>query len=60
VTASRAVMEEAIRVAIDDAGERISELCTALLRGEAAPAALSAQLETLRGLLGLLLETEGE
>jgi hypothetical protein len=54
LTAGRAALREATLVAIDDAGERLSGLCTALLRGEASPPEVSAQLEELRGLLELL------
>jgi hypothetical protein len=54
LTGSRAVLHEATLVAIDDAGERLSGLCTSLLRGEASPDDVSAQLEALRDLLDLL------
>jgi hypothetical protein len=54
LTGSRAVLHEATVVAVDDAGERLSGLCTALLRGEASPAEVREQLEALRGLLDLL------
>jgi hypothetical protein len=60
VTAGRAVMGEAIRVAIDDAGERLSELCTSLLRGEGSLTELRSQFEALGGLLELLREAQGE
>jgi hypothetical protein len=54
VTGGRAVLHQATLVAIDDAGERLSGLCTALLRGEASAADVRDQLEALRGLLDLL------
>jgi hypothetical protein len=60
VTADRAVMDEAIRVAIDDAGERISVLCTSLLRGEGSLPEVRSQLEALASLLELLRETGGD
>ena len=54
VTSERAVLREATLVAIDDAGERLSRLCTSLLRGDATTAEVRAELESLRGLLDLL------
>jgi hypothetical protein len=54
VTSERTVLREATLVAIDDAGERLSRLCTSLLRGEATTAEVRAELEALRGLLDLL------
>jgi hypothetical protein len=54
VTGGRAVLRQATLVAIDDAGERLSGLCTSLLRGEASAAEVRAELEALRGLLDLL------
>jgi hypothetical protein len=47
-------------VAIDDAGERLSGLCTALLQGEATIADVTAQLESVRGLLDLLRAADGD
>jgi hypothetical protein len=52
------VLREAILAATDDAGERLSSLCTALVRGEASAADLRAQLQALEGLLELLRQTE--
>jgi hypothetical protein len=60
VTAERAVLREATMVAIDDAGERLSGLCTALLRGEAAPAEVSGQVDAVGGLLELLHAAGGD
>jgi hypothetical protein len=54
VTSERAVLREATLVAIDDAGERLSRLCTSLLRGEATAEDVRAELDALRGLLDLL------
>jgi hypothetical protein len=54
VTSERAVLHEATLVAIDEAGERLSRMCTSLLRGEATTAEVRAELESLRGLLDLL------
>jgi hypothetical protein len=54
VTATPAVLREATLVAIDEAGERLSRLCTALLRGEGSPAKAIAQANAVRGLLDLL------
>jgi len=58
VTASAGVLREATMVAIDDAGERLSGLCTALLRSEATIADVNAQVESVRGLLKLLDEAD--
>ena len=60
LTAAREVLQEAITVAMDDAGERLSTLCTALLRGHGSIAEVSSQLEALRGLVELLREVTGE
>jgi hypothetical protein len=54
VTGASEVLREATLVAIDEAGERLSRLCTALLRGQGSPAEAIAQSATLRGLLDLL------
>ena len=54
VTTERAVLREATLVAIDDAGERLSRLCTSLLRQETTAADVRAELDALRGLLDLL------
>jgi hypothetical protein len=43
-------------VAIDEAGERLSRLCTALLRGEGSRAEAIAQATAVRSLLDLLGE----
>jgi hypothetical protein len=59
VTAERSVLREAVLVAIDETGDRLSEHCTALLRGEGSTAAVGAGLERLRGLMELLGEAEG-
>lgn len=56
VTAASGVLREATKVAIDDAGERLSGLCTAMLHGEASPAEVSGQVDAVRGLLELLRE----
>jgi hypothetical protein len=54
LTSERTVLREATLVAIDDAGERLSRLCTSLLRGEASSADVRAELDALGGLLDLL------
>jgi hypothetical protein len=56
LSGTRAVLREATLVAIDDAAERLSRLCTALLRGEGSPAEAIAQAASVRGLLDLLDE----
>jgi ribose 1,5-bisphosphokinase PhnN len=50
----RAALHELLAVAIDEAGERLGQRCTALLRGEASAADVRARLTTLTGLLDLL------
>jgi hypothetical protein len=56
VTGTPAVLREATLVAIDEAGERLSRLCTALLRGEGSRAEAIAQATAVRSLLDLLGE----
>jgi hypothetical protein len=56
VTGASAVLREATLVAIDEAGERLSRLCTALLRGEGSRAEAIAQATAVRALLDLLGE----
>ena len=56
VTGSPAVLREATLVAIDEAAEGLSRLCTALLRGEGSRADAIAQATAVRGLLDLLWE----
>ena len=56
VTAARAVLSEATKVAIDDASERLSGRCTAMLRGEASLPEVSGDVEVVSGLLELLRE----
>jgi hypothetical protein len=56
VTGTPAVLREASLVAIDEAAEGLSRLCTALLRGEGSRADAIAQATTVRGLLELLGE----
>jgi hypothetical protein len=56
LTGASAVLREATLVAIDEAGERLSLLCTALLRGHAADADAIAQADAVRSLLELLGE----
>jgi hypothetical protein len=56
VTGTPAVLREATLVAIDEAAERLSRVCTALLRGEGTRAEAIAQATAVRGLLGLLGE----
>ena len=56
VTGIPAVIREATLVAIEEAAERLSRLCTALLRGEGSRADAIAQATAVRGLLGLLGE----
>ena len=54
VTGAAELLREATLVAIDEAGERLSRLCTALLRGEASRADAIAQATAVRRLLDLL------
>ena len=54
VTGAASVLREATLVAIDEAAERLSRLCTALLRGEGSRADAIAQATAVRGLLDLL------
>lgn len=54
LSADGPLLREATLVAIDEAGDRLSTQCTALLRGEGSAAPVAAELETLRGLLDLL------
>jgi hypothetical protein len=54
LTAARAALRQAILVAVDEAGERLGGLCTALLRGEAPAADVRAQHEALGALLELV------
>jgi hypothetical protein len=54
VTGAAAVLREATLVAIDEAAERLSRLCTELLRGEGSRAEAIAQATAVRGLLDLL------
>jgi hypothetical protein len=56
VTAPRPLLREATLVAIDEAGERLSRLCTSLLRGQGSRAEALAHVEFVRGLLELLGE----
>ena len=56
VTGIPAVIREATLVAIEEAAERLSRLCTALLRGEGSRADAIAQATAVRGLLELLGE----
>ncbi len=59
VTATRALLREAVAAAIDEAGNQLSAQCTALLRGDGSAAAVDAGIEGLRALLKLLRETDG-
>jgi hypothetical protein len=54
LTAPRELLAELLAVAIDEAGEALSERCTALLRGSASVAEVRARFATLGGLLDLL------
>jgi hypothetical protein len=56
VTGPSEVLREATLVAIDEAGEHLSRLCTALLRGEGSRAEAIAQAVAVLGLLDLLGE----
>jgi hypothetical protein len=56
LTGSAAVLREATLVAVDEAGERLSRACTALLRGEGSRADAIALADAVRDLLGLLGE----
>jgi hypothetical protein len=58
VTAERAVLRQAVLAAIDQAGDQLSERCTALLRGEGSTGAIGTQIERLQGLMELLREAE--
>jgi hypothetical protein len=54
VTGASIVLREATLVAIDEAGERLSRLCTALLRGEGSRPEAIAQAKAVCGLLDLM------
>jgi hypothetical protein len=56
VTGTPTELREAALVAIDEAAERLSRLCTALLRGEGSGAEAIAQATAVRDLLDLLGE----
>jgi hypothetical protein len=56
VTGASALLREATLVAIDEAGERLSRVCTALLRGEGSRAEAIAHVDAVRDLLQLLRE----
>jgi hypothetical protein len=56
LTGARAVLREATLVAIDEAGELLSRLCTALLRGEGSRAEAIAQAGVVAAFLDLLGE----
>jgi hypothetical protein len=56
VTGSPPVLREAALVAIDEAAEGLSKLCTALLRGEGSRADAIAQAKAVGDLLDLLRE----
>lgn len=56
MTGAAELLREATLVAIDEAGERLSRLCTALLRGEGSRADAIAQATAVRRLLDLLGE----
>lgn len=54
VTAPEGPLRRATLVAIDEGGERVSERCTALLRGTGQADAVRAALTDLAGLVELL------
>ena len=54
LTGPRALVRELLAVALDEAGERIGDASTRLLRGEDAAAELRALLSEASGLLALL------
>jgi hypothetical protein len=54
LTAPLSVVEELLRVAIDDAGERVAAQSTSLLRGGGSPSDLRAELTRLSALVDLL------
>jgi hypothetical protein len=54
LTGAPPVLREAILVAIDEAGERVSRHCTSLLRGEGSRVDALAKVDAVRGLLELL------
>jgi hypothetical protein len=56
VTGASGVLHEAVLVAIDEAGERLSRHCTGLLRGHGSRADAIAQANAVCGLLELLGE----
>lgn len=56
LTGTRALLREATLVAIDEAGDLLSRLCTALLRGEGSRAEAVAQAGVVAALLDLLGE----
>ncbi|MEA2333462.1 MAG: hypothetical protein QOH58_3600 [Thermoleophilaceae bacterium] len=54
LTAPGNLLRELLLVAVDEAGEALSGLCTALLRGDGSAAAVRAGVADLSGLLDLL------
>jgi hypothetical protein len=54
LTAPIELLAELLAVAIDEAGEALSDTCTALLRGSASVAEVRARVTGLGGLLDLL------
>jgi hypothetical protein len=54
VTARRDLLDELLRVAIDEAGDQVGLASARLLRGEGSAAELRARIATLNGLLDLL------
>jgi hypothetical protein len=59
LTARRDLLDELIRVAIDEAGDQAGLAGGRLLRGEGSAAELRARVATLSGLLDLLDAVEG-
>jgi hypothetical protein len=59
LTARRDLLDELLRVAIDEAGDQVGLASGRLLRGEGSAAELRERVATLDGLLGLLDAVEG-
>jgi hypothetical protein len=59
VSARRDLLHEMVRVAIDEAGERVGQGCTRLVRGEGSASELRALVAQLSGLLDLLARLGG-
>lgn len=54
VSARRGLLDEMVRAAIDETGERVGQESTRLMRGEASAVAVRGRMAELSGLLDLL------